>query len=231
MPNSNNKEIYDYLKNLIARSSDSTVPSSVTVLGVTFNAPGGGNLFPQSNQYLSENCKDDQKIQISPNYNLAQLSCASPVAQFSIPKEGQTKTHPTYGILTRSQIIKNLTNLAINIIEPIKKQYPTVIITNAYRNKGGKSQHEAGMAVDIQFSDINGPLSNQNSQMLKRAIDIEKLLNNNYDQFLLEYKTDRGGRPWIHISYNDNKNRKDKRTFLNDKTASNGINNFYNPLI
>jgi hypothetical protein len=41
MSNSNNKEIYDYLKNLIARSSDSTVPSSVNVLGVTFNAPRG----------------------------------------------------------------------------------------------------------------------------------------------------------------------------------------------
>jgi hypothetical protein len=39
MPNSNNKNIYDYLKSLIAKSSDSTVPSSVNVLGVTFNAP------------------------------------------------------------------------------------------------------------------------------------------------------------------------------------------------
>jgi hypothetical protein len=41
MPNSNNKNIYDYLKSLIAKSSDSIVPSSVTVLGVTFNAPRG----------------------------------------------------------------------------------------------------------------------------------------------------------------------------------------------
>jgi len=39
MSNSNNKEIYNYLKSLIAKSSDSTVPSSVNVLGVTFNAP------------------------------------------------------------------------------------------------------------------------------------------------------------------------------------------------
>ena len=39
MPNSNNKNIYDYLKSLIAKSSDNIVPNSVTVLGVTFNAP------------------------------------------------------------------------------------------------------------------------------------------------------------------------------------------------
>jgi hypothetical protein len=44
MPNSNNKNIYDYLKSLIAKSSDNiSIPSTVTVFGVEFNAPRGGN--------------------------------------------------------------------------------------------------------------------------------------------------------------------------------------------
>jgi hypothetical protein len=221
-----NKNRYDYLKSLIEEHINENFSTAVSLL-----PPSIQTFFPNaSNNYDSESCQDDQKIRISSNYNLAQLSCASVIPQKSIPKEGQTKTHPTYGILTRQQIIKNLTNLSINVIEPIRKQFPAIIVTNAYRNKGGTSQHEAGMAVDLQFSDINGSISSQNVQMLKRALDIEKILDGSYDQFLLEYKTTRGGKPWIHISYNEGKNRKDKRTFLNDKTASKGVNNFYNPL-
>ena len=65
--------------------------------------------------------------------------------------------------------------------------------------------------------------------MLQRAKDIKQLLGTKYDQFLLEYKTIEGGRPWIHISFTKN-NRKEASTFLNNVYASTGRNNFYNPL-
>ena len=148
----------------------------------------------------------------------------------SIPASGQLKSHPTYGNLTREDIINNLKNLAINVLEPIKKAYPTMFVTNAYRNKGGKSQHEAGAAADIQFTDVAGSLATQNAEMLKKAEGIKKLLGKNYDQFLLEYKTTRGGRPWIHISYRSSGNRNEASTFLDDKYAAKGRNSLYNPL-
>ena len=105
-----------------------------------------------------------------------------------------------------------------------------MFVTNAYRNKGGRSQHEAGMAADIQFTDIVGSISTQNAAYETRAKKIKTLLNGNYDQFLLEYKTTRGGRPWIHISYKSEGKRKEASTFLNDTYAANGRNKLYNAL-
>lgn len=171
-------------------------------------------------------------IRLSPNFKLSQLSCNASVAKYYLPTD--IKTGHSRGSFTRDQIIDNLRQLAINILEPIKSKFPTVIVTNAYRNKGGNSQHEIGEAVDIQFTDITGSISSQNTQMLARAKQIKELLETNkgYDQFLLEYKTTRGNRPWIHISYRgDGKNRREYSTFLNDKLAQNGRSNLYNPLV
>ena len=186
----------------------------------------------------SDTCAEAALIQISPNYNLSQLSCAAPAAkaQYLVPAPGQIKTGTRNGNITREQIITNLTALSNNVIEIIRAKYPTTLVTNAYRNKGGKSQHEVGEAVDLQFTDILGkPRSDQNALMLTRASEIVVLLDNYagfgksaFDQFLLEYKN--GGQPWIHISYKTTGNRRDIRTFLNDNTAPNGAGRLYNPL-
>ena len=174
-----------------------------------------------------------ENIQLSTNFSLAQMSCSAPAAKYFIPAVGQTKTHPTRGVLTRDQIIANLRGVAQNILEPIRAAYPTLIVTNAYRDKGGSSQHEAGEAVDIQFSDITGPIASQNAEFLVRAEAIRKILSarNGFDQFLLEYKTTGSKRPWLHISYRSSvANRKEIRTFLNDVTAKNGNGRFFNAL-
>ena len=191
---------------------------------------GKGGSDPAPPKYTSQSCIDDSKVKLSPSFNLAQLSCQGIVERASIPAANQVKTHPTYGRLSREDIIDNLRQLAVHVLEPIKQKYPTMFVTNAYRNRGNKSQHDAGMAADIQFRDITGSLSAQNASLAIRAQEIKQLLGNNYDQFLLEYKTDRGGRPWIHISYNKAQARKEASTFLNDKYAANGRNNLYNPL-
>jgi hypothetical protein len=178
------------------------------------------------------NCKaDDQRL--SPNFLLSQLSCNAIAAKYFVPSVDQTKT-TNRGSFIRQQIIDNLRAVAVNILEPIKAAYPTAFPTNGYRNKGGNSQHEIGEAVDIQFSDMaNLSIRDQNALMLERAKAIQKILQgkNGFDQFLLEYKTTRGGKPWIHISYRkDGANRNEIRTFLNDVTARNGNGKFYNAL-
>jgi hypothetical protein len=179
----------------------------------------------------SGNCRAED-VRLSPNYMLSQLSCNAPAAKYFVPRPGQPKT-TARGTFTREQVIANLTAVAQNIVEPIRSAYPSVIVTNGYRNKGGNSQHEIGEAVDLQFSDIGGSLQNQNALILGRAQAIRRILEgkNGYDQFLLEYKTTRGGRPWIHISFRrDGANRNEVRTFLNDVTAKNGNGKLYNAL-
>jgi hypothetical protein len=182
--------------------------------------------IPPSTEKIS--CDQEAKIQISPNYNLAQLSCRAAASKYHLPLDGEIKSHPR-GNFSRQQIIDNLKLIANNVLEPIKNKWPSTIVTSGYRNKGTRSQHEIGEAIDLQFGDITGTLSIQNEKMLQRAKDIKQLLGTKYDQFLLEYKTIEGGRPWIHISFTKN-NRKEASTFLNNVYASNGRNNFYNPL-
>ena len=158
----------------------------------------GNNNRTERASNRNRNCAAENQ-QLSANYTLSQLSCGAPAAQYFVPLEGEIKRN-SRGNFTRQQIIDNLRAVAQNIAEPIRSKFPKVIITNGYRNKGNNSQHEIGEAIDIQFFDIAGTLSYQNSQILKRAQEIKKLLDekNGYDQFLLEYKTN--NRPWIHDS-------------------------------
>lgn len=202
---------------------DSSIPTSPTG---TPSSVGRGNI----RSIPAGACRNENSVVLSQNFNLAQLSCATPAASFLIPQPGEIK-RTSRGTFTREQIIGNLSALANNVIEPIYSRFPTMIVTNAYRDKGGNSQHEIGEAVDIQFTDISGPLSNQNKLLFERAKIIKSLLPS-YDQILLEYKTYGTGRPWIHISYKKNgNNRKEASTFLNDKYASNGRFNLYNALV
>jgi len=213
-----------------------TPPNSVT----NTNAAGASQ-SPNTKQsyksngpvtYMSNDCSQDATIRVSTNYNLAQLSCQAPAAKYSVPKEGETKYVGPL-VLTRQNIINNLKGVAENIIEPIRKKFPSVIATNAYRNKGGTSQHEKGEAVDLQFGDISGTIENQNTLMVKRAEEIKTLLGGvkGFDQFLLEYTTTGSKRPWIHISYKSSgTNRNEIRTFLNKVTAPQGNGKFFNPV-
>lgn len=119
--------------------------------------------------------------------------------------------------LTESQIVCNLKNLAENCLDKIKAKYPNMFVTSAFRGVGANStsQHPKGMAADMQFTGAS------KSDYYDIAIWIRD--NVIYDQLLLEYKTTGTGNPWIHISYVDGACRKQVLTFMNDKTASQGL--------
>ena len=117
--------------------------------------------------------------------------------------------------LTVGQIVCNLKQLAENCLDPIKEKYPNMIVTNAIRRKGNKSQHEKGMGGDLQFPGISK----------KDYYEIAKWIKDNviYDQLLLEFQTSGSGTPWIHISYNANNNRRQVLTIMNHKTYGQGL--------
>ena len=98
-----------------------------------------------------------------------------------------------YPGMTPSQIVNNLANLALNIYEPLKKQYPKAFMTNSFRHGAsiGGGQHGTGQAADFQFRGVHS------SDYFDIAVWMSKNLP--YDQLLLEYLP--GKTVWIHCSY------------------------------
>ena len=99
------------------------------------------------------------------------------------------------GRITVPQILHNLSNLAKNIYEPLKEQYPQVVITNTFRQSppGGKSrqaQHGLGMAMDVVFP----------GKTAADYYDIAVWIRDNLpiDQLLQEKA---GSTIWLHISH------------------------------
>lgn len=94
---------------------------------------------------------------------------------------------------TGVQVANNLAALAINVWEPLKKQYPRAIITNSFRDgvSVGGGQHGTGQAADFQFRGVSA------HDYYDIAVWMSKNLS--YDQLLLEYLP--GKTVWIHCSY------------------------------
>jgi uncharacterized protein YcbK (DUF882 family) len=146
---------------------------------------------------------------LSPNFTVEMLSSKAAVTRDLI--RGHEKA--TYG-----EIIFNLQAIALNVLEPVKKIYPNMFVTSAFRDPGNASnaktsQHPLGQGVDIQFKGIT------KKEYFEIATKLAKVLK--YDQMILEYCS-YAKNPWIHISYSV-KNRSQVLTFYNHKTHSQGL--------
>lgn len=94
--------------------------------------------------------------------------------------------------LTYGQIVFNLQALALNVLEPVKKLYPKMLITSCFRHDDEypRSSHAHGLAVDMQFPGYS------KSEYYDIAIKLAQVLR--YDQILLEYWV-QASNPWIHV--------------------------------
>lgn len=108
------------------------------------------------------------------------------------------------------EIVLNLQLLCLNVLEPIEKLInKQIIISSGYRSKelnseiGGakNSQHVEGKAADIKVKDI----STEDLFQIIIKSEIE------YDQIIQEFDK------WVHISYNEGKNRKQKLRATKDQ--------------
>ncbi len=95
--------------------------------------------------------------------------------------------------ISGTNIANNLAALAINVWEPLKRQYPKAFITNSFRDGAsvGGGQHGTGQAADFQFRGVGA------HDYYDIAVWMSKNLS--YDQLLLEYLP--GKTVWIHCSY------------------------------
>ena len=154
--------------------------------------------------YLPDN------FQLSDNFTLGQLSSRALAGQHIL--KGQLG-------LTYGEIAFNLSAIALNICEPVLDLFPNVMVTSGFRRpdngKNLTSDHLRGLAVDFQFRNVNK----------KNYFDIAvKLAENlNYDKLLLEYKDTQSKQPWIHVSFDVNKQRKILLTYNNHKKHSVGL--------
>jgi len=122
--------------------------------------------------------------------------------------------------LTEGQIVANLQSLAVNVIDRIAEQYGrgSFIITSGFRPeaqaRGGSStsQHGLGQAIDIQFTNL------PNNGYADRAQELLNIIP--FDQFILEYQTTGTGRPWLHISFAQDRCRRQYFTMMNHQRTS-----------
>ena len=98
-----------------------------------------------------------------------------------------------YPGMTPAQIVANLSALAVNIWEPLKRQYPKAFMTNTFRHGAtiGGGQHGTGQAMDVQFRGVN--------KLEYYDIAVWMAKNLPYDQLLLEYIP--GKTVWVHVSF------------------------------
>lgn len=128
----------------------------------------------------------DYEFQLTPNFKLKQLSLTA-VFPHSIKAQ--------HG-LSPADIACNLKALAEQVLEPLWAMYPGFRINSGFRTStGGRSQHERGQAVDIQWPGLSY------DEYWNRAQQVKDVLN--FDQFIFEH----GNSVWFHLSFNNAGNR------------------------
>lgn len=136
---------------------------------------------------------------------------AKPVPLYVKAQKGIT---PQLGLL-EDDILYNLSLLAVNILEPLKQQYPDIYVSSGFRQvNSGISQHERGEAVDIR-------LGYQTPERLYTVADyITKRLP--FDQLVLNYSL-HPVQSWIHVSFSAQSLRYQVLTRDYDDTFHDGL--------
>lgn len=145
-------------------------------------------------------------IQLSPNFKLSNVTTGTAISKAPVVAQ--------HG-LTEQEIVCNLKAVCVNILEPMAAQFggsQKLLITSGFRpaTARGTSQHERGMAVDVQFTDQWSGSPITQDQLWERVMWVKD--NIPYDQFIIEYL---GRKPWLHLSFNrTGTNRRQQLTAL-----------------
>lgn len=149
------------------RDSDNT-PPPVHGIGEDGNDPDEGSV--------------DYNFQLSDNYILKDCSIGCVFPHTVKPSSaGQPE-----------DFIRNLSALAKNVLEPLRAQYPGFRINSGFRSfTKGRSQHEKGQAVDLQWPGLSYDGYWELAKWIKDNIP--------FDQLIYEH----GNSVWIHLSWKD----------------------------
>ena len=130
-------------------------------------------------------------MQITAHFNLAEFTRSESAKRHGVSNE-PTPEH-----------IENIKILCEKVLEPIRMKFGPITLSSGYRSKvlnhyiGGslRSQHCEGKAADIDMDNMGGVTNKQIFEYIKNELEFDQLINEfNYS--------------WIHVSYNQGKNRK-----------------------
>jgi len=131
-------------------------------------------------------------MKLSKNFTLAEITHSNTAKRLGIKNE-PNKKH-----------LQNIQKLITGVVQPLRSAIGPIRVSSGYRSPalnraiGGssKSQHCRGQALDLQYW--------QGGKMNNKAI-YDWIIDNNidFDQMINEFDFS-----WIHISFNEEKNRK-----------------------
>lgn len=122
----------------------------------------------------------DYNQPLSANYTIKSLTIGTIFPHNIVAQNG----------LTVADIICNLKAVAENILEPLRRQFPGLRVNSGFRKGVSGSQHNKGMAVDIQWPGIKPGEYTARAQWVRANLP--------YDQLIFEH----GNSIWLHISFN-----------------------------
>jgi len=131
-------------------------------------------------------------MKLSKNFTLAEITHSNTAKRLGIKNE-PNKKH-----------LQNIQQLISGVVQPLRSSIGPIRVSSGYRSPnlnraiGGsvKSQHCRGQAIDVQFWE-KGEMNNKKiyDWILSSDIDFDQMINE------FDYS-------WIHISFNEEKNRK-----------------------
>ena len=135
---------------------------------------------------------------------------------FSLRELTKSQTAERKGISNEpsEEHVENLKLLCTKVLQPIRDEWGVVSISSGYRSPalcealGSKStsQHAKGQAADFECYGVD------NRELFNWVVE-----NLEFDQAILEFYTGDPDSGWLHVSFNEDGNRKQTlRAFRND---------------
>lgn len=143
-------------------------------------------------------------------------------AHFALAEFTRSESAKRHGVSNEPtpEHLKNLITLCEKVLEPIRMKFGPINISSGYRSKalnhyiGGSlnSQHCEAKACDIDMDGMGGASNTEIFNYIKDSLD--------FDQLIWEFG-DNNKPDWVHVSYNEGKNRKQmlKALKVNGKTV------------
>lgn len=127
----------------IANAAPDRIPGSTQTGGST--AGGGCKVQePLNNGKNSKGIRDINYAQpLSSDFDLHQLTTGSAISP------GSNRVHKSEGGSDVDEIIKNLSSVAVNILEPLREAFPNMSVLSGYRESG---DHAKGKTVDVAWN-------------------------------------------------------------------------------
>lgn len=163
---------------------------------------------------LTEAKEPANDVQITPvqcgNYNATDSVIKSLTTEVALTGSRYTipsSKHWKGQTLTDEQIVCNLGALHENVIKPLFNQFgeDKFFINSGFRSGTGPSQHDAGMAADIQIRPGTNLAANRTYLRgdAQQTIEYLKWMRDNvpFDQLAIEYSKNFFPQCWIHVSF------------------------------